>query len=642
MSGIKYRPEIDGLRAFAILPVILFHMGYKSIAGGGFIGVDVFFVISGFLITATIKRELEANTFSFRDFWARRIRRILPALLVMIVATLAFTNAFVFPPDRPKMGTQATFALLSVANFYYWENAGDYWGMQAEESPFLHCWSLSVEEQFYLFFPCCIWLIFRTRPNSLQTFVLIGTSISLLLFLFGIYSRPSATFYLLPTRAWELGTGAFLGLGQAKTKSPRGTLATLGLCMIIASYALLERLDSWLVIPVVGAAIVIQHGNVGFSNWLLSHAFFVHIGKVSYSLYLWHWPVLVMAERFGFTGPRVLLLLPIYVASILNYNVIEKPARRNSRALPAIMAGLLLTTGFAFFVSQASSNYYPDTTGFQPPHSNIRYYDLKPRSELSEAGKEIISLLDAPEREAPDNAYLQGGIIVGEGTPDVVVFGDSHGVMWSQAILDASNSLNLTTSLYSMAAVDPIITFPIRRDQKVQFLTPEEKFNFDNARVKFSKLWQPKIVVLCIRWAAADRKRTADFVKFLLTTCNRVLLVEQPPELAVVGNRNALSFACHRGFRPILKQKSFMRIGNMRAVDAGRDLIRSISDEYDRCEIVPTYNLYVQDDETLFIDGDQIIYADDDHLTTFGAGLSSNRFREALKSHIDTLTRKSK
>jgi len=200
MFSISYRPEIDGLRAFAVIPVILFHMDYEWIPGG-FIGVDVFFVISGFLITSILKRELEAGTFTFRNFWARRIRRILPAMIVVSIVTLAVTYVFVFKPDRPLIATQCVAALASVANIYSWRTAGDYWGTEADQSPFLHMWSLSVEEQFYLFFPIFMWMAFALRPRRLQGFISFVIVSSLPVFLYGSQAHPVATFYLLPTRA---------------------------------------------------------------------------------------------------------------------------------------------------------------------------------------------------------------------------------------------------------------------------------------------------------------------------------------------------------------------------------------------------------------------------------------------------------
>ena len=157
---------------------------------GGFVGVDVFFVISGYLITSIIKKELHVGTFSFRGFWARRIRRILPALVFVTAVTLAISYAFVFRPDQQAIGKEALSALFSIANIYFWQSTGDYWGRAAEKSPFLHAWSLSVEEQFYLLFPIAMWLIVRLRSRWLQSLILYAVVSSLVLFLYGVEGLP--------------------------------------------------------------------------------------------------------------------------------------------------------------------------------------------------------------------------------------------------------------------------------------------------------------------------------------------------------------------------------------------------------------------------------------------------------------------
>ena len=307
MANVGYRLEIDGLRAVAVIPVILFHMGLSWIPGG-FIGVDVFFVISGFLITSIIKKELDQGNFSFRDFWARRVRRILPAMIFVTAVTLAVTYFFVFRPDQQAIGKQALAALLSVANIYFWRSAGDYWGSEAEESPFLHAWSLSVEEQFYLFFPVVMWLIFRFRSQWLQGCILTATLGSLALFLWGLPEHRDATFYLLPTRVWELGTGCLLAVSlghQSPRSSNFGIFAIAGLGMVIASYLFVDKLSAGLGLGVVGAAMIIAFGQTGLCNKLLSQRSVVHIGKISYSLYLWHWPVLVLAKHIGLNWPGI-------------------------------------------------------------------------------------------------------------------------------------------------------------------------------------------------------------------------------------------------------------------------------------------------------------------------------------------------
>jgi peptidoglycan/LPS O-acetylase OafA/YrhL len=238
--GAGYRDEIDGLRAVAVVAVVLFHLGFRWIPGG-FVGVDVFFVISGFLITGILLGELQTGTFSFRGFWARRILRIFPALLVTVVATLA-AAWFVSPrSDHPAIGQQAVAALLSVANLWFWRNSCEYWGQAAEISPLLHTWSLSVEEQFYLCFPLLLWAIAARAGRFLPLLLAAAGVASFGYFLAGIRAHGfEAMFYLLPSRAWELGLGCCLATvpqwqGRGVPLLPaavRSGLAVAGLALI--------------------------------------------------------------------------------------------------------------------------------------------------------------------------------------------------------------------------------------------------------------------------------------------------------------------------------------------------------------------------------------------------------------------------
>jgi peptidoglycan/LPS O-acetylase OafA/YrhL len=199
MRAITYRPEIDGLRAVAVIPVVLFHLN-RELLPGGYIGVDVFFVISGFLITSIILNEYERGDFSFSRFWLRRVRRILPALIVMVIVTLVAGRLILYAPDINNLGTQGIAALLSFANISHWLTAGNYWGHTAESSPLLHTWSLSVEEQFYLIFPLLLILTLKYLHARLAFTFLFMSMLSVLLFFYGTQTHPSSTFYLLPTK----------------------------------------------------------------------------------------------------------------------------------------------------------------------------------------------------------------------------------------------------------------------------------------------------------------------------------------------------------------------------------------------------------------------------------------------------------
>jgi peptidoglycan/LPS O-acetylase OafA/YrhL len=283
---MRYLPEVDGLRAFAVIPVILFHMEVGAIPGG-FAGVDVFFVISGFLITSIILKELQEGKFSFKQFWARRIRRILPAMLLVVASILVVSYFFGFRGDCSAIAKSAMAAILSYANIFYMRGQSDYWGPEAHQSPLLHTWSLSVEEQFYLFFPLAVSLIYRFFPRRLQTLFLGGIILSLLLFLYGVTVKPIWTFYLLPARAWELGTGCYVAtiFPRLQLSEPRSRwssiLGVVGLVLVVASYFLVTELGSGLILAVSGASLVIAFARSGPSYWILSRPLVVFIGKIS-------------------------------------------------------------------------------------------------------------------------------------------------------------------------------------------------------------------------------------------------------------------------------------------------------------------------------------------------------------------------
>jgi len=460
-SGTSYRHEIDGLRACAVVPVVLFHLGAGWLPGG-FLGVDVFFVISGFLITRILLRDIEAGAFSFSEFMVRRILRILPAMLTMIVATLAVTWFFVFRPDQPTIGRQAVAALLSVANVYFWRTTGNYWGPQAEQSPLLHTWSLSVEEQFYLVAPLCFWMVHRVAPQRLRPAILAATLASFVLFLFGLATgRLPSTFYLLPTRAWELGAGcclaAFLPSDprvQSEWAPWRDTAGLLGLGVILATFVLAPWAGTglnWMVsLTVVGAVLVLAFAQAGPCHWLLTRQPLTWLGKASYSIYLWHWPVIVLSKLDGRMSSIWLLCIPILLLGALSYYLVEQPSRRNRRLLPVIAGGYALAIGLAFAVAQSNRHY--DTSAFGRPTATLVAYGLRgPRTaknpETERFWDSIRISYEVPDRVRPADEYVQGGLIFGpEGTSRVVVLGDSHGCMWASAIRTVIESRGITTS----------------------------------------------------------------------------------------------------------------------------------------------------------------------------------------------------
>ncbi len=335
-----YRPDIDGLRALAVVPVLLYHAGVPGF-GGGFIGVDIFFVISGFLITGIIAREVDAGTFSILHFYERRARRILPALCAMIAFVLIMASWLYLPGDFEGVPASALAALGFLANVWFFSQSG-YFQSEAETMPLLHTWSLGVEEQFYIGLPVILLLIARYAPRMRLPAVIALTGLSFS-WAFMTQALPDGfAFYLLPPRAWELLAGALLALGavpEIRHRLAREAISLAALAAIIAA-AVLYTSDtvfpgSAALPPVLGAAALIHCGQGTLAGKALSLRLPVAIGLISYSLYLWHWPLIVFTEYRQGVDLRPLQSAAVIsvslVAAWLSWRFIERPFRDHRR-----------------------------------------------------------------------------------------------------------------------------------------------------------------------------------------------------------------------------------------------------------------------------------------------------------------------
>ncbi len=333
----RYRSDIDGLRAIAILPVLLFHYRVQPF-GGGFVGVDVFFVISGYLITQLIESDRRAGRFTFAHFYERRVRRIFPALFAMLAATTVIAVVILFPADLVRYARSLLATAVFGLNFEFWHEAG-YFDVIAEEKPLLHLWSIAVEEQFYLLFPSILLLAVRWRQSVAVVSAIFVLSFALSAW--GVTHAPTATFYLLPGRAWELMLGALLALKAVpvvNSRLVREAVASAGFTFIAASVFLYSRDTPFpgpaALLPCLGAALIIYAGDCGTSavGAILSLSPFAFIGRISYSLYLWHWPLYVFVRYLDFRDPApamiVFLIALSFGLATLSYYFIEQPFRR--------------------------------------------------------------------------------------------------------------------------------------------------------------------------------------------------------------------------------------------------------------------------------------------------------------------------
>jgi peptidoglycan/LPS O-acetylase OafA/YrhL len=334
-----YQPAIDGLRAVAVLMVVLFHAGLGF--SGGFVGVDVFFVISGCLITRLILRDLAQGTFSLAAFWERRARRIMPALLVMVMICLLAGAWLYLPADFMAIGRAALAQALLVSNIHFYREI-DYFDTASEVNPLLHTWSLAVEEQFYLLFPFLLLVLRKLSKQPWLVLITLSALLSLAVSHFLGMPRPSANFYLLPTRAWELLLGALIAAAPSSTtrRVSAEIAGWLGLLAIVVSGLLYTRATPFpglaALPPCLGAALVIwaQSNASSTAARLLASRPFVWIGLISYSLYLWHWPLLAFsgywcAEPIS-TGIRWLIVIASIVAAAVSWRWVEQPFRNKA------------------------------------------------------------------------------------------------------------------------------------------------------------------------------------------------------------------------------------------------------------------------------------------------------------------------
>lgn len=342
-SNFSYRPDIDGMRAIAVLLVVLYHADFPFITGG-YIGVDVFFVLSGFLITLGIDKEMSHNSFSFGQFYLRRIRRIIPVLVfIMLIATIP-AYFILFSDDLESYARTLLHTILSTNNLHLWINNSDYFAGNSDLMPFLHTWSLSVEEQFYFLWP--LLLLFIHRKLSLQKrfiFIVLFLILGIILSIYLTNTNSNFAYFLLPARIFELTIGACLAMFWEKlpvlTRNKNNFLSIIGIVIILIPAALLNKSSLFpglnAILPCFGTALLIFTGkenkNKGIINKLLLNKGLVLIGLTSYSMYLWHWPIFVFIKYLGINLDglvRIFSLIFLFALSYFSWRFVEQPFRK--------------------------------------------------------------------------------------------------------------------------------------------------------------------------------------------------------------------------------------------------------------------------------------------------------------------------
>ena len=470
----KYRPDIDGLRAVAVLSVVAFHV-FPNWLKGGFIGVDIFFVISGFLISSIIFENLDKGTFSFLEFYSRRIKRIFPALLLVLAASYILGWFILFPDEYKQLGKNIAAGAGFVSNFVLWREAG-YFDKLAQTKPLLHLWSLGIEEQFYIIWPLLLWLAWKRKLNLMTVTILVAI-ISFCLNIIDINKDVIATFYFPQTRFWELSCGSLLAwfslykkhacttlslkvdgwLNKAvyrKSHTIDGTilanvLSFIGILLLVYGFWRIDKHLSfpgkWAVIPVISAVLIISAGTKSwFNRILLSNKVAVWFGLISFPLYLWHWPLLSFARIIEGKEPSGSMRITIVIFSIvlawLVYRFVECPIRlgRGGKAKTITLVFLMLATGCIGYSSYSTEGLHFENKDreefvnyFENSFPNWQYFkkvDLRSEWRAECSFYNVKKLLDegrstnAPVDEIDSSCYLRNL----KYKKSILIWGDSH------------------------------------------------------------------------------------------------------------------------------------------------------------------------------------------------------------------------
>lgn len=459
-SEHAYRADIDGLRAVAVIPVVLYHFGVAGFSGG-FVGVDVFFVISGYLITRLIAAELRHGGFDFIHFYERRVRRLFPTLAIVLATTFVVSLYVLTPRDFETFSKSVVYALIFGANFFF-DSQGDYFAPALELSPLLHTWSLAVEEQFYVVWPVVLFLGYRYLPRRP---LLVAIALLLLASFYAnitlVDTKPDAAFYRPHPRAWELLVGCLLALGAPRLPAALAhAMGLAGLALILGAVVLFSHETQFpgfaAAVPVLGAALVIwsSAGAPSLAGRVLALRPLVFVGLVSYAWYLWHWPM-VSLFRYHFerdpSAPEIVaLIVASFALAVLCWKFVETPVRRGSllkapvRAFAAAAAtsAVLMTAALAGYATQGFMGRFPDS---------IKELARKP---LADSLEDSDCRDDAPGTD-PDNVICR--LWEGAGPRRILLWGDSHARGLRTVLRDFGKSGDFSVSHAGAPACPPLI-----------------------------------------------------------------------------------------------------------------------------------------------------------------------------------------
>ncbi len=624
----------------------------------------MFFVLSGYLITSIITEGLESGKFTFREFYLRRIQRLLPNLIAVLIAVTAASACLLPKGTAQTHGLHALWTAFNVSNIFIWKNLGGYWGVAAETAPLTHTWSLAVEEQFYLLYPVVLVLVWRARIASVKWMLAVAWLISFVLCMIITKKIASAAFYFLPTRGWELLAGALLAMPIRRRTATHpvvaGAMGWAGIAMLFSSFVLLNERSHFpgyvALWPVVGSVLLILSVETSASavSHVLSSRPAIAIGKASYSLYLWHWPCIVFARILAVQREwpqQTAVLVGVaggMIGGVLAYHFIETPLRyrgsgRKSR-LALIAAGSLCAVLAASWLSlrPLRADLY---SRFEPIMFSARAYDTlwssadyqkeKPQGHAYDVS--VPRLLE----EWPRHRWREGGVIRLHGSsepPKVVVFGSSHAQMYGRIIEELCREKSLPVAFFAVTGGGPAM-FEATADpsSKEPFASHRDAAEFDAVRRRFLEKWSPELVILLDRW---DSKYTPDkaetrmreFLTLIGQQVGTVAFVAQVPA-HIGGNyvnlREVVSSHVKSAMDPLPPLFPDRKDGLRKQIAERMETLRS---EFPQLSVVrPDLKFYRSDGSILYAEGRSFFYMDEDHLSDAGAARVRDLFGELIR-----------
>lgn len=547
---MHYRTDIEGLRALAVLLVIAYHYQFPGITGG-FIGVDVFFVISGFVITQLLMRSMAQGTFSFADFYARRIRRLVPVFLLVSTASFLLISPYYLDDDYYVFSKSWLSSLVGVSNFYYFSELNQYFAPETQSLTLLHTWSLAVEEQFYLLWPLTLLLVWRCFRSwgGVRVFLFI-VLLALLLSVYLAETAPKAAYYLLPARLFELLLGAGVALHASRLPVLQSWMAqivaTTGLVLIVATGLLLDNSDHFpgynALWPTLGTALIIYAGLHQPGTWvarLLSLRWMVFLGGISYSLYLWHWPIVALLhyQLVELTWPiRLSMVAGVILLSWLSYRLVENPFRYTQWRLGKLLLLMVLAPAVLMWAVQVTIRLADDIS-FRIPEERRELYKIIEQNDDTDLYK---ACFKGPYYQFNTSAKCLFGVPAPQGEPNSILIGDSHAI----ALMGFVEELIAGTDRSLLLVTQASTPFVLAEHAATVFGNDSEKIDRSRALTEYLSK-RPMTVFVSAYWDAylASSTHHRSFlaaIGWLVEQGHDVIILEDVPTLPSAAHAHCL------------------------------------------------------------------------------------------------------